>query len=178
MASESVVIIGAGIAGLSAGSYLQRNGYDTQIFESHTIPGGLCTSWRRRGYTFDGCIHWLAGSGPASPFFTMWNELLDMSEVRFAYHDRRFDIELSCKDRYGDPVFHVYADLGRLEQYMKDIAPEDASLIDEFVSSVRELQRAPLPPCGTSLPRYAPSGTISDWSGTCPSYSMSASEAR
>ncbi len=42
-----VLVIGAGIAGLSAGSYLQRNGYQTEIFEAHSLAGGLCTAWRR-----------------------------------------------------------------------------------------------------------------------------------
>jgi protoporphyrinogen oxidase len=37
---KKVSIIGAGIAGLSAGCYLQMNGYDTQIFEMHDKPGG------------------------------------------------------------------------------------------------------------------------------------------
>lgn len=42
----------AGIAGLSAGCYARMNGYKTTIFEAHTIPGGLCTAWTRKGYTF------------------------------------------------------------------------------------------------------------------------------
>ena len=50
--SKSVDIVGAGIAGLSVGCYLQMNGYRTQIFEQHELPGGLCTSWKRGGYTF------------------------------------------------------------------------------------------------------------------------------
>ena len=49
MATKSVIIIGAGIAGLSAGCYAQMNGLRSQLFELHTIPGGLCTSWRRHG---------------------------------------------------------------------------------------------------------------------------------
>lgn len=49
---RSVIIIGAGIAGLSAGCYGQMNGYNTKIFEMHSIPGGLCTSWKRKSYTF------------------------------------------------------------------------------------------------------------------------------
>ncbi|HSV30486.1 MAG TPA: FAD/NAD(P)-binding protein [Atribacteraceae bacterium] len=53
MAEKKVLIIGAGIAGLSAGSYLRRNGYDTEIFETHALPGGLCTAWKRGDYTFD-----------------------------------------------------------------------------------------------------------------------------
>jgi phytoene dehydrogenase-like protein len=143
--NTSIAIIGAGIAGLSAGCYLQMNGYETHIFEAHAIPGGLCTGWRRNGYTFDGCIHWLAGSGPASPFHQMWGELLDLSGVRFVDHDLRFDIELDRADRHGDRVFHLYADLDRLEGYLKDIAPEDASEIDDFVGSIRTLQKYELP---------------------------------
>ena len=33
MANKKVIIIGAGMTGLCAGSYLQMNGYDTEIFE-------------------------------------------------------------------------------------------------------------------------------------------------
>jgi len=53
---KKIAIIGAGIAGLSAGAYAQMNGFDSTIYESHNLPGGLCTSWKRGDYTFDGCI--------------------------------------------------------------------------------------------------------------------------
>ncbi len=46
---EGIVIIGAGISGLSAGCYAAMNGYDVRIFEAHALPGGLFTSWKRRG---------------------------------------------------------------------------------------------------------------------------------
>ena len=73
---KSIIIIGAGIAGLSAGCYGRMNGYRTQIFEMHTSPGGLCTAWKRRGYTFDGCIHYLVGARPGLSFYRLWEELL------------------------------------------------------------------------------------------------------
>ncbi len=47
---KSIIIIGAGMAGLSAGCYAQMNGYTTHIFEQHGSPGGVCTSWKRKGY--------------------------------------------------------------------------------------------------------------------------------
>ena len=72
---KSIIIIGGGIAGLAAGCYGQMNGYHTQIFELHHLPGGLCTAWERKGYTFDGCIHYLLGSGEGQPFNQMWHEL-------------------------------------------------------------------------------------------------------
>jgi phytoene dehydrogenase-like protein len=42
-----VIIIGAGVSGLSVGCYLQMNGFDTEIFEMHNLPGGVCTAWKR-----------------------------------------------------------------------------------------------------------------------------------
>jgi phytoene dehydrogenase-like protein len=56
---KSMIIIGAGFAGLAAGIYGRLNGYKTDIYEMHNLPGGLCTSWKRKGYTFDACIHGL-----------------------------------------------------------------------------------------------------------------------
>jgi phytoene dehydrogenase-like protein len=46
---RSVLIIGAGVSGLSVGCYLQMNGFDTEIFEMHDRPGGVCTAWKRGG---------------------------------------------------------------------------------------------------------------------------------
>lgn len=40
MEDKSIIIIGAGIAGLSAGCYGQMNGYHTRIFEMSNSPGG------------------------------------------------------------------------------------------------------------------------------------------
>jgi len=62
MSEKSIAIIGAGIAGLAAGCYGRMNGYETHLFEMHARPGGLCTSWPRGRYTFDGCLHWLVGA--------------------------------------------------------------------------------------------------------------------
>ena len=38
--SRSVMIIGAGIAGLSAGIHAQLNGYRSRIYEMHSLPAG------------------------------------------------------------------------------------------------------------------------------------------
>jgi len=41
----------------------------------HTVPGGVCTGWNRGGSTFGGCLHFLVGTGAASPVDRMWQEL-------------------------------------------------------------------------------------------------------
>ena len=134
--SRTVNIIGAGIAGLSAGSYLQMNGYRTRIFESHNIPGGLCTSWKRNGYVFDGCIDWLVGSGRSNGFYQMWNELIDMDQMQFVEHEESLRIE----DANGGHIT-IFSDIDKLESEMLRVAPEDERVIRKFAKSVRRLSR-------------------------------------
>ena len=42
--AKKVNIIGAGLAGLSTGIYLQQNGVDTEIYELAGWAGGVCTA--------------------------------------------------------------------------------------------------------------------------------------
>jgi len=133
MNNKKVIIIGAGISGLCAGSYLQMNGYDTEIFELHNIPGGLCTAWKRKGYTFDLCIHWLVGSSPSDNFYGLWNELIDMEKLGFVDHEIFFQIE----DKEGRTL-RIFTDVDRLEKEMKNVAPEDKDVIEDFVGGIRK----------------------------------------
>jgi phytoene dehydrogenase-like protein len=130
--AKSIIIIGAGIAGLSAGCYGQMSGYRTQIFELHDKPGGLCTAWKRKGYTFDGCIHWLVGSGAGSSMYRMWEELGAVQGRRMVNHDEFVRVEGA-----GGKTFIVYTNVDRLEQHMKELAPADAGVIKEFADAVR-----------------------------------------
>lgn len=129
-------IIGAGIAGLTAGCHLQMKGFDTEIFESHTTPGGLCTSWKRGDYTVDGCVNWLMGSNPADPVYKLWNELIDMDKIRFHDHDEFFRV----KDRSGKEII-AYTNLEKLRNELIAKAPEDIALANEFIGAARELSR-------------------------------------
>ena len=56
---KKIIIIGGGIAGLTAGIYAQKHGFISEIYEKNPIAGGLCMSWKRKGFLIDGCIHWL-----------------------------------------------------------------------------------------------------------------------
>lgn len=133
MAEKSIIIIGAGIAGLSAGCYGQMNGYRTEILEMHDKPGGLCTSWTRRGYTVDGCLHWLTDSKPGSTFYRIWEELGAVQGRQMVYLDEYARIE----GRQGRQfVFHSHLD--RLEQHMLDLSPKDKGVILDLIKDVRK----------------------------------------
>jgi prolycopene isomerase len=48
-----VIVIGAGIGGLTAAALLQERGFSTIVFEKNHFPGGSCSSFHKAGYTFD-----------------------------------------------------------------------------------------------------------------------------
>ena len=135
MAEKSIIIIGAGIAGLAAGCYGQMNGYDTQIFELHDRPGGLCTAWERKGYTFDGCIHYLFGSGRGQPYNQVWQELGAVQGRPMIDHEKFMEIV----DPAGQRLI-VYSDPERLAAHMKALSPEDAELIDALAGGRRRTE--------------------------------------
>lgn len=140
MENKSIIIIGAGIAGLSAGCYGQMNGYRTRIFEMHNMPGGLCTSWQRQGYTIDGCLAWLVGSTPGSDFYRIWEELGAIQGRRVIDHEEF----MRFKDAQGK-TFILYTNIDRLEQHMLELAPEDKEVIKEFIKGVSDCTRIEMP---------------------------------
>jgi len=121
-----MVIVGAGIAGLSAGIYSLMNGYRTTICEMHDIPGGLCTAWKRKGYIFDISMHMLVGSS-SGPFNRMWRELGVLEGRRFVYHNVTARIEGRGKR------LDICIDPQRLEEQMRELSPDDEGLTKEFI---------------------------------------------
>jgi phytoene dehydrogenase-like protein len=60
-ATYDAIIIGAGIGGLVCGCYLAKAGMKVLIAEQHFKPGGYCTSFTRKGFTFDAAAHSFGG---------------------------------------------------------------------------------------------------------------------
>lgn len=131
--SKTILIIGAGVAGLAAGCYAQMNGFKSRIFELHDLPGGLCTAWERKDYVFDGCIHYLFGSAQGQPFNQVWQELGVLENLPFINHDEFMRIT-STDGR----TLIAYCDPDRLETHMKELSPQDADLIEDFAEGVRQ----------------------------------------
>jgi len=126
---KSVIIVGAGIAGLSAGCYARMNGYKSTIFELHSIPGGLCTAWKRKGYTFDISMHLVTGSIKGA-HKQMWHELGIIDAIKFHVHDHYALID------GGKNKLLYKTDKQHVEDQMMAISPADARLIRKFTKMI------------------------------------------
>ena len=91
---------------------------------------------KRKGYKIDGCIHWLIGSRPGNPFYPMWKEVGALVGPTIIDHEEFLRIE----GREGQ-VLTFYTDLNRLEQHLKEIAPEDSDVIEEFIGAALDITR-------------------------------------
>jgi phytoene dehydrogenase-like protein len=131
--NKKVIIIGAGISGLTAGCHAQINGYNTEIFEMHSAPGGECTSWKRKDYVFDGCIHWLDGVNPDNKVNKLWKEVGALEGVQIV----NYDVFVTIEDDSGN-VLNVYSDIDRFEKHLLEISPQDKELICELTRAARK----------------------------------------
>jgi phytoene dehydrogenase-like protein len=137
---KSIIIIGGGLTGLATGCYGRMNGYKTTIFEMHDIAGGVCTAWKRKGYTIDGAMNWLVGTGPKKNFHKFWEELGAAGNWKIYNHE----LYSIYEDKDGK-AFNVYCDADRFEQYLLELAPEDKDVIREFTKGIRDFSRMDIP---------------------------------
>src|SRR5882672_4528533 len=137
MAEKSIIIIGAGIAGLATGCYGRMNGYRTRILEHHSEPGGVAKAWKHRDYLIDGGIHYLMGHRPGAACHEIYREL-------GIFHNRTYpDLTNYCDftDEISGQRVSFTNDIDQLARDLKKLAPQDASAIDDFIAGVRSFQR-------------------------------------
>lgn len=86
-----VIIIGAGLGGLTAGAKLAKEGKKVFIIEQHSVPGGCATTFKRGDFTLEVGLHEMDGPSPRDMKTRIFNELevfqhIDFIRVPEFYH--------------------------------------------------------------------------------------------
>lgn len=141
---KKVVIIGSGVAGLSAAIYAKRSGFDTIIYEKHITPGGLCCSWKRKNYTFEGGMHWLTGSSPKMPLNQVWREVGALKENNpVTYRDPFYKlvepIEKRNSENTNNKELALWRDINKTRNILLAYAPEDKHAINMLYHDIKKL---------------------------------------
>jgi C-3',4' desaturase CrtD len=73
--SPHVVVIGAGIGGLTVGALLAHRGYSVMVLDQAIVPGGCASTFKRQGFTFDVGATQVAGLEPGGIHHRIFSEL-------------------------------------------------------------------------------------------------------
>lgn len=137
---KKVIIVGAGLAGLTAGIYALQSGFEATICESHSIPGGASTSWRRNGYYFEGGLHWLTGSSPKTQLNQLWREVSALDDsVVITNRDPFFVYEQDGKQA------RLYRNVETLRTHLTQLSPADKKEIYKLCADVKKFTNMQMP---------------------------------
>jgi phytoene desaturase len=120
------IIVGAGLGGLACGALLAKSGLKTLIIEQHSIPGGYCTSFKRKGFTFDAAVHFTEGLGENGRFYQILKELGVEKEIE------PYKIDPLARFVFGDESVSVPADLKDYISMLSKKFPNEEKGISEL----------------------------------------------
>jgi len=100
----------------------------------------MCTSWRRKGYLFEGAIHWLTGSSPKTQVYQMWKETGALDDtVKVYLHDLFRSVEWEGK------ILNLYRSIDKTAEHLLGLSPADEREIRKLVKMVKTFTRMGMP---------------------------------
>jgi len=128
-----VIVVGAGIGGLSAAGLLAKSGLRVLVIDRNYMPGGACGAIRRDGITWDMGAAMLFGFGESgfSPHRFLMNELEEPVEV--IRHRALYRLN------YGDEPIVFWPDLDRFLEELARVFPEERAELADFYRSITDL---------------------------------------
>mgnify|MGYP000878517314 CR=1 FL=1 len=126
--TEKIIIVGAGMAGLTAAAYLTKAGYDVQILEKNERTGGLLGTINKNGFFFDTGPRALINSGIVKPI---------LKELGISWEYFTNTISIGVEDK----IFKVVSidDLKEYQRILTELYPDSKEDVNRIFKSVNEL---------------------------------------
>jgi len=128
---KEVLIVGAGIGGLTCGALLAKYGYRVTVFEQHYVVGGYCTSFRRKDFYFDAGVESISGLWEKGPLKNLLDELgIDWK-----------DLFVRTREAYilNGELIEIPEDYKEFIELLTNKFPEEADNIRRFFSDVKKV---------------------------------------
>ncbi len=150
-----VIVIGAGLGGLTAGAKLAKEGKRVLLVEQHDQPGGCATTFKRKGFTMEVGLHEMDGLHAGDMKTRIFRDLGVMDAVKFLkvpefyrFVNERYDVTISHnpeevqetlisifpKEESGIQAY--FYQLMNIRKIMKQSADQPETTIGEFLDSI------------------------------------------
>lgn len=130
---KKIIVIGAGIGGLTSAILLAQKGYDVSVFEKNGTVGGKMQELSRSGYRFD--------TGPSlltMPF--LLEKVFSLCDKQMGDYLKVKRIEPICRYFYSDgKIFDNYSDRQKSKSQIEHFAPGDVKAYDLFLNRSEKL---------------------------------------
>lgn len=121
------IIIGSGMAGLTAGAYLAREGYEVVVYDQFSEIGGVTATIRQEGYSWDIGPLLLEGLAPHEKLGKMLIELGIYDKLELIKEDRGQsfpDFQVWRPEEYKGPYWR--------REYFKELFPNESEGLDRY----------------------------------------------
>ncbi len=125
---EQVIIVGAGMGGLTAAAYLARENYDVLLLEKNDRIGGLVYTFNQDGFSFDTGPRAFVNSGMVQPI------LKDLG-IQWDFLENRISIGIE-EDMLAITSME---DIEEYKQILKKYYPDNQKDIDQIIENIRKL---------------------------------------
>lgn len=125
-----IIIIGAGLGGLTAGAKLAKSGKKVLLLEQHDRPGGCATTFKRRDFTMEVGLHEMDGLHPGDMKNKVFRDLGIFDRVQFLELPEFYRF---FNQRYDLVIPHDPEEAGKL---LKEAFPGETKGIDDYFHHV------------------------------------------
>src|SRR5574344_44536 len=130
--NEKVLVVGAGLGGLTAALRLAKKGFNVEIIEKNSQAGGRLNQIKKDGFTFD--------TGPS--FFSMSYEFREFAQecnIELPFNFVELDPLYSVNFSDNPKTFHLFKDIKKLSAQFQDIEPDFEKKMTKYINKSGKL---------------------------------------
>ncbi len=130
------IVVGSGIGGLTAATWLAKSGKKVAVFERHYVPGGFTHSFKRKdGFQWDVGVHYVGNLGEQDSLIGMFNFLTD-GKLEWESMGEIYDVIY-----IGDKKYEFKAGKENFRKQLISYFPKEEKAINDYLTLIEKANK-------------------------------------